>query len=158
VPLTRMNVRRIFYWSGVLVILCQIILKAFDSWLQVTWQRKLLQGGPMAFFWAGIVAASIGAFALLSVATHFAFSRVRHRTRSVSALVGFFLPHLFLCAVLLGARVVLESPSVLSQLAQVGIAFLGDFLFYVSLTWFLFVLIHSLLPPKGFTVEDLKTH
>ena len=153
-----MNIRRIFYWSAVLVTVCQIVLKAFEEWLLAMWQRRLLEGGPMAFYWAGLVAVSVVVLALMSVAAHFAFSRLRDRSRAVSAQVALFLPNLFLCAVLLGGSLVLDSPNVLRQLTPVGIGFLGDLLFYASLTWFLFVLIYSLLPPGGVTLEDLKAH
>jgi hypothetical protein len=110
----------------------------------------------MAFFWTGIVAASMGVLALVSAVAHFAFFFRRGSSRTVSATAGFLLPHLLLCAVLLGTAIVLDSQGILSQLVRTRIGFLGDFLFYVSLTWFLIVLIRSLLPPRELRVEDFR--
>lgn len=155
-PIAAMNMRRIFYWSALLVIICRIILRAFDNWLQAIWQSRLLQTRPMALFWVGIVAGLVGVLALVSAATHFAFFFRRSRSRTVSATAGFLLPHLLLCAVLLGIAIVLGSQSILSQLVIIRIGFLGNFLFYVSLTWFLIILIRSLLPPCELRVEDFK--
>jgi hypothetical protein len=67
-----MNVRKVFYWAGPLIILWRQVVVTFDRWLQRSWQARLLEGGGMDRFWMGIVAAFVGVLALAAFATQLA--------------------------------------------------------------------------------------
>jgi hypothetical protein len=148
-----MNVRRAFYWAGPLIILWRQVVVTLDHWLQRSWQARLLEGGAMGRFWVGVVAASFGVLALAALATHLAFFfKHRQERRPLTAL----LPHLLLCGVLLGTSVVLEGPELLSRLSELSLDFLGRFLFYVALVWFLAVLLRSLLPSTRSEIREIR--
>ena len=141
-----MKLRRLFYWAGPLIILWRQAVLTIDHWLQKSWQSRLLEGRAMESFWVGIVAAFVAVLTLAALATHLAFFfKHRQERRPFSNL----LPHLLLCGVLLGTSVVLEGPELLTHLGELKLDFLGRFLFYVSLVWFLAVLLRSLSPPDA---------
>jgi hypothetical protein len=147
-----MNLRRVFYWAGPLIILWRQVVITTDHWLRRSWQSRLLEGGAMERFWVGVVAAFVGLLALAALVTHltFFFKHRQERRRFIN-----LSPHLLLCGVLLGTSVVLESPELLSRLSELRLDFLGRFLFYVSLVWFLAVLLRSLSPPDALLRNEM---
>ena len=109
----------------------------------------------MGRFWMSIVAASFGLLALIALATHIVFFFKRPNERRPFALAVFFLlPHLLLCAVLIGTSAVLGSHGILSQLVELKLDFLGRLLFYVSVVWFPTILVFSLMPVDGGAFKD----
>jgi hypothetical protein len=108
----------------------------------------------MERFWLGVVVAFAGVLALAALATHLAFFFKHHWEKKSFANL---LPHVLLCGVLLGTSVVLEGPELLRQLNELKLGFLGRVLFYVSLVWFLAVLLRSLLPRDALLRNEMMT-
>jgi hypothetical protein len=142
---------RCFTGPGPLIILWRQVVVTPDHWLQRSWQARLLEGDGMERFWMGVVAAFVGVLALAALSTQLAFFfKHRQAKRPFTSL----FPHLLLCGVLLGTSVVLEGPDLLSRLSELRLDFLGRLLFYVSLVWYLAILLRSLLPPDA-SLRDL---
>ena len=139
-----MNSRRVFYWAGPLIILWRQALVTVYHWVQQYWQARLLSGSEMERYWALVVAVFVAVLALISFATHLAFFFKHQQAKEPFANI---LPHIFLCGILFGTSVVLDGPQLIDQLRALRLEFVGHFLFYLSLIWFLAVLIRSLLSP-----------
>lgn len=142
-----MNSRRVFYWAGPLIILWRQGLLTVYHQAQQCWQTRVFKGGDLERFWVLVVAVFIGILALVSFATHLAFFFKHKQPKEPFINI---LPHIILCGILFGTGVVLDSSQLVDQLRALRIDFLGHLMFYLSLIWFLAVLLRSLLTPAAY--------
>jgi hypothetical protein len=143
-----MSYQRLLKWSGPLGVCWIWIFEETDRLLRHEWHARDLGANVTKSVWFGFVAIYILVLALAALATYRTMCFKRSVENRPVSIAWSLLPHILLCGVLMGTSLALESPAVFDGLRQLGLVFLGRFLFYVAVVWCFTATLNSLLPPS----------